>query len=284
MGRDKALVVIDGSPMALRVARALRAAGADPVVAVGGDEASLRSMGLEFLPDVAPGLGPVAGVVAALGALPGPVFVAGCDLVDPSPGAIRSTVDALGSAGAADVALPVVDGRRQWMHAAWHATALPTLAAAISAAELAVHRAVAGLRVVEVRGIPTERVRDADTAADLAALGVRDSVHAVHVPEIDIDELALLHRSELPLIDVRQHEEYTEAHVPGARHIPLAEVPHRSGELPAEGPVYVICASGGRSARAVEHYRSLGVDAVNVAGGTRAWIEAGLPTATGPDA
>ncbi len=44
----------------------------------------------------------------------------------------------------------------------------------------------------------------------------------------------------------------------------------------------MICARGGRSAKAAEHYRSLGIDAVNVAGGTLAWIDAGLPTDSGP--
>jgi rhodanese-related sulfurtransferase len=42
--------------------------------------------------------------------------------------------------------------------------------------------------------------------------------------------------------------------------------------------VYVICAVGARSAKAVGHLRGEGIDAVNVAGGTRAWIDAGQPT------
>jgi rhodanese-related sulfurtransferase len=46
--------------------------------------------------------------------------------------------------------------------------------------------------------------------------------------------------------------------------------------------VYVICARGGRSAKAVEHLRQQGIDAVNVAGGTLGWIDAGLPTDHGP--
>ncbi|MGH9275327.1 MAG: rhodanese-like domain-containing protein, partial [Acidimicrobiales bacterium] len=60
--------------------------------------------------------------------------------------------------------------------------------------------------------------------------------------------------------------------------IPLAEVVERIDEVPTSGTVYVICATGVRSAKAVQHYRAQGIDAVNVAGGTRAWIDAGLPT------
>jgi rhodanese-related sulfurtransferase len=38
---------------------------------------------------------------------------------------------------------------------------------------------------------------------------------------------------------------------------------------------------GGRSRKAAEFYLGQGVDAVNVAGGTTAWIEAGEPISTG---
>jgi rhodanese-related sulfurtransferase len=98
------------------------------------------------------------------------------------------------------------------------------------------------------------------------------------IPEIDVVELAALREAGVPLIDVREDDEYAEARVPGAVHIPLGEVPDRVAEVPTDGTVYVICARGGRSAKAVEHYRSLGIDAVNVAGGTLAWIDAGFPT------
>src|SRR5688572_7864759 len=69
MGTDKALVEIDGTPMAVRVARALTAAGARRVIAVGGDARALASAGLEVVPDLEPGAGPLGGVVTALDAL-----------------------------------------------------------------------------------------------------------------------------------------------------------------------------------------------------------------------
>lgn len=102
------------------------------------------------------------------------------------------------------------------------------------------------------------------------------------VPEIDIATLATKRGEGAVLIDVREDDEFQEARVPGARHIPLGQVPERVAEVPADGTVYVICARGGRSAKAVAHYRSLGIDAVNVAGGTLAWIDAGHPTDGGP--
>jgi rhodanese-related sulfurtransferase len=101
------------------------------------------------------------------------------------------------------------------------------------------------------------------------------------VPEIDIGELARLRSQGITLIDVREPHEYTEAHVPGAQLIPLGTVPDRVDEVPTDRQVYVICAKGGRSRKAAEHYRASGIDAVNVAGGTTAWVEAGEPIATG---
>jgi rhodanese-related sulfurtransferase len=101
------------------------------------------------------------------------------------------------------------------------------------------------------------------------------------VPEIDIEALRVRVDAGAVVVDVREHHEYHEGHVPGALHIPLATVPDRLGELPTDSDVLVVCAVGGRSARAVAHLRADGIDAVNVAGGTGAWIEAGLPVVTG---
>jgi len=104
------------------------------------------------------------------------------------------------------------------------------------------------------------------------------------VPEIDVADLARL-RADGPvtLIDVREPDEYDTAHVPGATLVPLATVPDQLDEVPADGTVYVICAKGGRSLRAAEFYRSQGIDAVNIAGGTTAWLDAGEPATTGMD-
>jgi rhodanese-related sulfurtransferase len=103
----------------------------------------------------------------------------------------------------------------------------------------------------------------------------------VSIPEIDVETLAGLHGDGAVIIDVRETHEYTEAHVPGARLIPLGQIVERVEEIPDDGPVYVICQSGGRSARAVEWLLGQGVDATNVVGGTMAWLEAGQPAVTG---
>ena len=56
-------------------------------------------------------------------------------------------------------------------------------------------------------------------------------------PEITVDELVAAQAGGLvPLVDVRQPEEYEAGHVPGAKLIPMADVVARVGEFPADGP------------------------------------------------
>lgn len=107
------------------------------------------------------------------------------------------------------------------------------------------------------------------------------SLPGMEVPEIDVTELAERRGEGAPVIDVREPDEYDEAHVPGAKLIPLATVPDNLDAVPQVGTVYVICAKGARSMRAAEFYRAQGIDAVNVAGGTTAWIDAGEAVSTG---
>ena len=104
------------------------------------------------------------------------------------------------------------------------------------------------------------------------------------VPEIDIAEAARRRAAGAPVFDVREPDEYHEGHVPGAPLIPLAQVPDQVDEFPTDREVLIICKSGGRSRRAAEFLRTKGVDAVNIAGGTMAWIDAGHDVVTGDEA
>jgi rhodanese-related sulfurtransferase len=102
------------------------------------------------------------------------------------------------------------------------------------------------------------------------------------VPEVDVHQLATLREAGAAVLDVRNPDEWQSVRVPGVQLIPLGELPEQVDAVPSSAPLYVICAVGGRSAKAAEFLRSTGIDAVNVAGGTRAWVEAGYPTESGP--
>ena len=82
------------------------------------------------------------------------------------------------------------------------------------------------------------------------------------------------------LLDVRDTAEWQAGHAPGARHIELARLPARLGDLPAGRTVITICRSGARSGRAAALLARDGRTVMNLAGGMRAWARAGLPVVT----
>ncbi|GAC1312093.1 MAG: hypothetical protein NVSMB12_01480 [Acidimicrobiales bacterium] len=100
------------------------------------------------------------------------------------------------------------------------------------------------------------------------------------VPQVDPEEGARLVEAGALLLDVREPDEWMAGHAPAAAHLPLGEVPLRSEELPTDRQVVAICRAGGRSQQAAEFLRQRGVDAVNLAGGMRAWHAAGLDVVT----
>lgn len=115
MGADKALVEVDGTPMARRVAGALAAGGCAPVWCQGGDAARLTAAGLTVRPDSHPGDGPLPAIYDALRYHAGApdasgVVVAACDLPDLDGASVGALVAA--RSARAPVAL-AVDGHAQ---------------------------------------------------------------------------------------------------------------------------------------------------------------------------
>ena len=75
------------------------------------------------------------------------------------------------------------------------------------------------------------------------------------------------------ILDVREPFEHAICRIPGARLIPLGELPGRLSELNPGDEIVVHCKSGGRSARAVALLREHGYGrAANLTGGILAWI------------
>ena len=90
-------------------------------------------------------------------------------------------------------------------------------------------------------------------------------------PEVD----RALERDEVQVVDIRNAGELTAGGLPGAVHIPLAELAHRSDELDPQQPVLLYCAGGWRSSVAASLLRSHGfTDVSDILGGHGAWQRA----------
>lgn len=101
--------------------------------------------------------------------------------------------------------------------------------------------------------------------------------------EITVDQLVIERERGATVIDVREVDEYIDAHVPGVRLVPLGTLPDELDALRRDERLFIICRSGARSLRAADFLLANGFDAVSVAGGTMAWVQRGLDYETGDD-
>ena len=100
--------------------------------------------------------------------------------------------------------------------------------------------------------------------------------------EITVDELNKLLQSSPRLVDVRERDEFASGRIPGALNAPLSELAQHVETFRNDGPVYVVCQAGGRSARACEALEEAGfAGLVNVVGGTGAWKARNFPLEVG---
>ena len=187
MGTDKAFIELGavGQPLVLVSRDALLAAGATTVRCVGGDGDRLRALDLEVLDDEHPGEGPLGGLLTGIRAATGAVRVrrgAGaadaptddkivvvltCDLPAIDAATVTALVEALTADETADAAVPMLDGRRQILTAAYRVRVLGRLDEQYLAGERSVRRAVASLRVVELEDIDRKALVDVDHPEDL---------------------------------------------------------------------------------------------------------------------
>lgn len=93
--------------------------------------------------------------------------------------------------------------------------------------------------------------------------------------EVTIAELADAITNHGFVLDVREDYEWLDGHVPGAKHIPMNQVPERISEFDDGARIFVICAAGGRSLTIANYLEAQGYDVVSVAGGTQEWVNSG---------
>jgi molybdenum cofactor guanylyltransferase len=154
MGRDKALIEVEGVAMVVRVATTLRAAGCDPVFAVGGNQAALEALGLTVVADQYPGEGPLGGVITALDACDTPgVVVVACDVPYLSVATVHALL--LANDGSSKVMVAVTD-RVQPMCALWSRALLGHLRTAFVGGERRLITVLDQLETLQIHANPQD--------------------------------------------------------------------------------------------------------------------------------
>lgn len=87
-------------------------------------------------------------------------------------------------------------------------------------------------------------------------------------PHVAVTELEAEVAAGAALLDVREDAEVATGMIPGAQHMPLAQV---LADPTGDGRIIVICQVGARARRAAVALRAAGADAVVLAGGMDAW-------------
>lgn len=171
MGRTKALIPVDGTPMAQHVVEALRAAGCGEVVAYGGDPDELRSLPVPVLADAHPGQGPVGAVVGVLERFEGhraagpSVFVVACDLPGLDREVLRSMIAAARSHPDADVVVAQTSAIEPTC-ALWNVASAARVREEFDAGERALHAVIERLDAVRVV-VDAAALRNINTPDDL---------------------------------------------------------------------------------------------------------------------
>jgi rhodanese-related sulfurtransferase len=85
----------------------------------------------------------------------------------------------------------------------------------------------------------------------------------------DIDELI----GKVELIDIREDYEYKGGSIKSAKNIPMGELLNEPNKyLNKSKEYYIMCQSGGRSARACNNLTSKGFNVINVSGGMGSYV------------
>ncbi|MEN8134130.1 MAG: rhodanese-like domain-containing protein [Thermodesulfobacteriota bacterium] len=85
-------------------------------------------------------------------------------------------------------------------------------------------------------------------------------------------------QKDLLLVDLREPKELREGYIAGSQLIPMSALAKGTKSLPADKPLLLICAVGGRSYGLGRYFSGKGYPEIyNLKGGISAWKRAGLP-------
>lgn len=125
----------------------------------------------------------------------------------------------------------------------------------------------------------------AAAAVGLVFLWIRqNNSNSVKLPrEVSVEQAAALRQEGAFILDVREPSEWAQGHIYGATLIPLGQLLQRSGELPTDQTIVVVCRSGNRSAQGRDILETAGFKTVtSMDGGMNDWQAQGYPVVTGP--
>ena len=88
----------------------------------------------------------------------------------------------------------------------------------------------------------------------------------------------LLNGETMTIIDVREEGEVAVSMLDMATHIPMQDIPQNLASLPKDNPLYIMCKIGGRSEQVADFLEGMGYNAINIAGGMKAWQQHIDPT------
>jgi molybdopterin-guanine dinucleotide biosynthesis protein A len=144
MGRDKALIDVNGIPLVARVA-SLVAMAADPVLLATGIPGRLDQMGYAEVADDPPGVGPLGALIGGLAASPHDLLAAAAvDMPFASPRLLRLLANLQTGE---DAVVPVSPSGPEPLHAVYAKAALPELRRAATEGRLGLRSALQGMRV-----------------------------------------------------------------------------------------------------------------------------------------
>jgi hydroxyacylglutathione hydrolase len=132
--------------------------------------------------------------------------------------------------------------------------------------------AAGDVAIRELGLIGVDRTRGALALAQLTSAGTTTLATLRTIPA---SALETVRTTGATVLDVRNRSEWEEGHIPGAQHMPLAELTARLDELRGAGPFAVHCQSGSRSAVAASVLAAADFEVSNVEGGYTAWVRAG---------
>jgi molybdopterin-guanine dinucleotide biosynthesis protein A len=176
-GRDKAFAAVGGEPIAVRTVRLFRGLFEQVIVSTNRPE-RFAGFGVETVPDLRPGCGPLAGIEAAMLASRHPwIFVVACDMPGLDADVIRWM---LARPRAGDAVVPRWEADVEPLHALYAIHALPAVQECLGAGRHALRDFLPAIRVDYVGEEELRALRGAarsllnvNTPEELAALGGR---------------------------------------------------------------------------------------------------------------